>query len=134
MRLEDYLDIQGEDVIRLKGHRIGLEHIVELYREGYSPEQIALEYPGVSLEQIYGIIAYYLHNQAEVDAYIARIDAAADARYRQWAETMGRNHAGNLEACWRDPLSTVSGNTHAMKIRYLLDENLSPQELAYAYC
>ena len=88
MRLEDYLDIQGEDVIRLKGHRIGLEHIVELYREGYSPEQIALEYPGVSLEQIYGIIAYYLHNQAEVDAYIARIDAAADARYRQWAETM----------------------------------------------
>lgn len=88
MRLEDYLDVQGEDVIRLKGHRIGLEHVVERYHEGYSPEQIALEYPGVSLEQIYGVIAYYLHHQAEVEAYIARIDAAAEARYRAWAATM----------------------------------------------
>lgn len=88
MRLEDYLDVQGEDIIRLKGHRIGLEHIVERYHEGYSPEQIALDYPGVSLEQIYGVIAYYLHHQAEVDAYIARIDADAEVRYRQWAATM----------------------------------------------
>lgn len=88
MRLEDYLDMQGEDVIRLKGHRIGLEHIVERYHEGYSPEQIALEYPGVSLEQIYGVLAYYLHHRAAVDAYITRIDAAAEARYRTWAATM----------------------------------------------
>ncbi|RRR65522.1 MAG: DUF433 domain-containing protein [Candidatus Viridilinea halotolerans] len=88
MRLDHYLDVQAEDVIRLKGHRIGLEHIVERYHEGYSPEQIALEYPGVSLEQIYGVIAYYLHHQAHVDAYIARIDAAAEAHYQTWAAAM----------------------------------------------
>ena len=88
MHLEDYLDFQGDDVIRLKGHRIGLEHIVERYHEGYTPEQIALEYPGVGLEQIYGVIAYYLHNQGAVDAYIARIDAAAEARYREWIANM----------------------------------------------
>ena len=85
MQLEDYLDFQGPDVIRLKGHRIGLEHIVEHYQEGYSPEQIALEYPGVSLEQIYGVIAYYLHNQVEVEGYLARINATAEANYRSWA-------------------------------------------------
>jgi len=88
MQLEDYLDVQGPDVIRLKGHRIGLEHIVERYHDGYTPEQIALEYPGVSLEQIYGVIAYYLHHQAEVDAYISRIDALAEERRRTWAENM----------------------------------------------
>jgi uncharacterized protein (DUF433 family) len=88
MRLEDYLDVQSDDVIRLRGHRIGLEHIVERYHEGYSPEQIALEYPGVSLEQIHAVIAYYLHNQQEVEAYIARIDAEADTRYREWAARM----------------------------------------------
>lgn len=88
MRLADYLDFQSEDVIRLQGHRIGLEHIVERYNEGYSPEQIALEYPGISLEQIHGVLAYYLHNQAQVDAYIERIDAEAERRYQEWAATM----------------------------------------------
>lgn len=88
MRLEDYLDFQSDDAIRLRGHRIGLEHVVERYHEGYSPEQIALEYPGVSLEQIHAVIAYYLHHQQEVDAYMARIDAEADARYREWAAHM----------------------------------------------
>lgn len=88
MQLEEYLDIQGPDDIRLKGHRIGLEHIVERYDNGYSAEQIALEYPGVSLEQIYAVIAYYLHHQAEVDAYIARIDALAEERRRAFAANM----------------------------------------------
>lgn len=88
MQLEEYLDVQGPDVIRLKGHRIGLEHIVERYHEGYTPEQIALEYPGVSLEQIYGVITYYLRHQTDVDAYIERIDAAAEERRRAWAADM----------------------------------------------
>jgi uncharacterized protein (DUF433 family) len=88
MHLDEYLDIISEDTIRLKGHRLGLEQIVERYHEGYSPEQIALEYPGVDLEQIYGIITYYLHNKDAVDAYIARIDAAAAGRYQEWAAQM----------------------------------------------
>jgi uncharacterized protein (DUF433 family) len=88
MHLDEYLDILSEDTIRLKGHRLGLEQIVERYHEGYSAEQIALEYPGVDLEQIYGVIAYYLHNKDAVDAYIARIDAAAAARYREWSAQM----------------------------------------------
>jgi uncharacterized protein (DUF433 family) len=84
MQLEDYLDFQGPDVIRLKGHRIGLEHLVERYHDGFSPEQIAQEFPGLSLEQIYGTMAYYLHNKAEVDAYIARINKAVEECYQEW--------------------------------------------------
>lgn len=82
MQLEDYLDIHGPDDIRLRGHRLGLEHIVERYRAGQSPEQIALEFPGLSLDQVYGIIAYYVHNQAEVDAYIVQLCTWQKARYQ----------------------------------------------------
>ncbi|MFP4436105.1 MAG: DUF433 domain-containing protein [Chloroflexaceae bacterium] len=80
MQLADYLDFVSPDVTRLKGHRIGLEQIIERYHLGASPEQIALDFPGLSLEMIYGTIAYYLHNRAAVDAYLARLDALVARR------------------------------------------------------
>lgn len=76
MQLEDYLDLVSPDVIRLKGHRIGIEDVVARYHRGESIEQMALEFPGVPLEQLYATIAYYLHNRAAVDAYIQRVSAA----------------------------------------------------------
>jgi uncharacterized protein (DUF433 family) len=85
MLLEDYLDFVGPNEIRIRGHRIGIEHVVELFRDGYSPEQIAQEFPGLSLEKIYATIAYYLHNKTEVDAYIERINALAEEEYQRWA-------------------------------------------------
>ena len=84
MQLEEYLDIQGPDVLRIKGHRIGLEHIVERYQEGFNPEEIALDFPGLSLEKIYAVITYYLHNQNEIDAYMARVNARAESAYQAW--------------------------------------------------
>jgi uncharacterized protein (DUF433 family) len=80
----DYLEVIADDIIRVKGHRIGLEHIVERYQTGLSPEQIALDFPGVVLTAIYNSIAYYLHNQAFVEAYVARVNARADAAYHAW--------------------------------------------------
>jgi uncharacterized protein (DUF433 family) len=80
--------LPAADVVRIKGHCIGLEHIVERYAEGFSAEQIAQEYPGVELKAIYAISAYYLHNQAAVDAYVARSDATAEARRQEWAANM----------------------------------------------
>lgn len=83
--VNDYLEIVSADDIRVKGHRIGLEHIVQRYHEGYSPEQIALDFPGLALKAIYAIISYYLHNQGAVDAYIARLDATFAADQQAWA-------------------------------------------------
>jgi uncharacterized protein (DUF433 family) len=85
MNLEDYFDFLAPDVIRIKGHRIGIEHILEYYRDGYSPEQIAQEFPGLSLEKIHATITYYLRHQPEVDAYIARLDRWSDEHYRAWS-------------------------------------------------
>lgn len=84
MQLEDYFDFQAPDVIRLKGHRIGLEHVIERYHEGYSAEQIALDFPGVELEQIYATFVYYLHNRVEVDAYLERVNIEVQRRMREY--------------------------------------------------
>lgn len=86
--MNDYLEQLEPDVVQVKGHRLGLEHIVERYQEGYSAEQIAQEFPGVELKAIYAIIAYYLHNQTVVDAYVARSDAAAETRRHEWSANM----------------------------------------------
>lgn len=83
MQLEDYLDFQAPDVIRLKGHRIGLEHVIERYQEGYSAEEIAREFLGLELPLIYAAITYYLLNRAAMDAYLARVNAAYQQRMRE---------------------------------------------------
>jgi len=82
MQLEEYLDFQAPDVIRLRGHRIGLEHIVEAYKEGETPEQIAAYYKSLTLEHITAVITYYLRNRDDVEAYLARVNAAVAARER----------------------------------------------------
>jgi uncharacterized protein (DUF433 family) len=83
MHLEDYFDFLDSGDIRIKGHRIGLEHIIKLYHEGFSPEQIARHYPGLSLEKIHATITYYLQKQEELDQYMAEGDAWKEEQYQQ---------------------------------------------------
>ncbi|MDO8674290.1 MAG: DUF433 domain-containing protein [Dehalococcoidia bacterium] len=85
MKLEDYFEFVGPDVIRLKGHRIGIEHVLAYYREGYSPEAIAQEFPGLDLEMIYATITYYLGNRTDLDSYLARLDEHSQQEYRAWS-------------------------------------------------
>jgi hypothetical protein len=49
-----------------------LRHIIELYREGYRPEQLVDHFPTLSLALVHKVIAFYLDNRAEVDSYIAQ--------------------------------------------------------------
>lgn len=72
MQLEDYFNFLAPDDIRIQGTRIGIENI--LYEYIYrckTPEEIATQFHTVSLEQVYATILYYLHNKAEVSAYLA---------------------------------------------------------------
>jgi uncharacterized protein (DUF433 family) len=56
----------------LKGSRISLDSIVYSFNEGESPETIRRNFPALTLEQVYGAIAFYLGNQAEVDRNIRK--------------------------------------------------------------
>jgi uncharacterized protein (DUF433 family) len=73
MQLEEYFEFIAEDAIRIAGTRVGLETVIDDYQKGATPEEIALHYPTLSLEQIYATVTYYLANQEKVKAYIALV-------------------------------------------------------------
>lgn len=53
------------------GTRISLDSVVYAFLNGESPESTAQNFPLLSLEQVYGAIAFYLANQALIDEYLA---------------------------------------------------------------
>jgi uncharacterized protein (DUF433 family) len=72
MKLEDYFNFLESDDIRLKGTRIGIEHILYQYiYRSQTPEEIAERFRTVTLEQVYATILYYLHNHEQVKKYLA---------------------------------------------------------------
>jgi uncharacterized protein (DUF433 family) len=73
MQLEDYFAVLDADDIRIKGHRIGIEDLLLLYLDGYSPEEIAVRFPSLRLDQIYATLTYYHARRTEIDAYLVRL-------------------------------------------------------------
>ena len=69
----------GNDAYWVEGTRISLDSIVYAFRSGSSPESIVESFPLLTLEQVYGVIAFYLANHAEIDAYLLAEEAAFDA-------------------------------------------------------
>jgi uncharacterized protein (DUF433 family) len=94
MQLEDYFEFEKVNTkygvaerIRLKGHRIALERVLEHFQQGIPPDQIVREiFPTLTLEEVYAAITYYLHNKAEVDAYIERGKKIDDAFYQEYLQ------------------------------------------------
>jgi uncharacterized protein (DUF433 family) len=75
MDLPDFLTRGPLDEIRFSGHRIDLYHFVYYYNEGYSAEMLLCQFPTLKLSLIHKVIAFYLDNRAEVDAYTAEVHA-----------------------------------------------------------
>lgn len=54
----------------IEGTRISLDSVVYSFLNGESPESIAQNFPLLSLEQVYGAIAFYLANREMIDVYL----------------------------------------------------------------
>jgi uncharacterized protein (DUF433 family) len=65
---------------RVAGSRVSLDSIVYAYREGKSPEMIIQMFDTLTLEQVYGAIAFYLANREEIDAYIEQGERDYEAK------------------------------------------------------
>jgi uncharacterized protein (DUF433 family) len=87
--------------------RISLDSIVHAFRRGDSPETICQDFELLRLEEVYGAIAYYLANQAEIDANLIR-------QNEKWAE--GRRNAEPLPANLRERLMRARGELHAARV------------------
>ncbi|MDX2030728.1 MAG: DUF433 domain-containing protein [Blastocatellia bacterium] len=67
-----------EHVYRVKDTRIALDSLIYQFRAGRSPEAIQDAFPTLSLSQVYGALAFYLENQAELDAYLSQQEASEE--------------------------------------------------------
>ena len=72
------LHMDKDGVYRVGKTRVTLDTIVGAFKEGATAEEIAYQYPTVSLADIYSVISYYLHQKQEVDAYLKRREKFAD--------------------------------------------------------
>ncbi|MDJ0528357.1 MAG: DUF433 domain-containing protein [Microcystis flos-aquae DF17] len=66
---------QREEEYWIEGTLISLDSVVYPFLNGESPESIAQNFPLLSLEQVYGAIAFYLANRELVDAYLKKGEA-----------------------------------------------------------
>jgi hypothetical protein len=80
--------------MRVGATRVALDMVVADFHQWHSAETIQLQHPALSLEEVYGALAFYLANQAEVHDYLRRRQEQRD----QWG-----GHVEHLEspALWR---------------------------------
>lgn len=106
MQLEDYFEFETfetkfgpVDRIRIKGHRIGIEHVVGFYKQGFSPETILRDvYPSLTIEKIYAVVLYYEANKERVEKYIHHSDKIGDLYYQEYMQQPETDMSKRLKA------------------------------------
>ena len=78
MDLPEFLTRHEKGEIRLAGHRIDLFHVISHHNEWYSAETLLDRYPTLNLPLIQRVIAFYRDNTADVNAYMADVQARID--------------------------------------------------------
>lgn len=66
------------------GTRTTVHRIAAWYKLGESPEEIAREYPHLTLAGVYAALAYYHANQAEIEAELAADAAEEEQIESEW--------------------------------------------------
>lgn len=59
----------------ISGTRISLDSVVYAFQRGAAPESILRSFPLLTLEQVYGSIAYYLAHEQQINDYLRRGEA-----------------------------------------------------------
>jgi uncharacterized protein (DUF433 family) len=62
--------LDADGVARVGGTRVTLDTLVHAFLRGATAEEIAQQYPSLSLSDIYAAISFYLQNQYAVDRYL----------------------------------------------------------------
>ena len=68
----------------VQGTRVSLDSVVYAFLRGESSDGIAESFPALSLEQVYGALAFYLSRRESIDSYL-RTGKAEFARLRDEA-------------------------------------------------
>lgn len=79
---KSYVRVDENGVYRIGNTQVMLDSVIAAFHEGHSAETIRQQYPALTLEEVYGSIAYYLAHAAEIELYLQRQDAA----WQHWRE------------------------------------------------
>ena len=66
------LKLDRTGVARVGGTRVTLDTVVRAFIRGATAEEIAQQYPSLSLPDIYATISYYLQNRDDVEKYLEK--------------------------------------------------------------
>lgn len=81
------IKIDQVEAYRIGDTRVSLDSVVYSWLQGDSPETIADNFPVLTLEEVYGAIAFYLANQEMVDEYLRQAEGQADTLKQQWRDS-----------------------------------------------
>jgi uncharacterized protein (DUF433 family) len=76
------LRVDETGTIRVGSSRITLDVLLADYRSGMSPEEIVRQLDTLDLADVFAAIAYYHRHRVEVDQYLGRREAEAEALRR----------------------------------------------------
>src|ERR1700692_3037167 len=82
---------------KIAGTGLTCSRIAGWYKMGMTPEEIALEYPHLTLAQVHAALAYYHVNRDEIEADIADDEAAA----LDWERQLGTKSTCSRELVHR---------------------------------
>lgn len=102
-----YVDRTTDGSWRVVGTRVSLDSIIHAYWQGRLPEAIVADFPTLSLEQVHGAIAFYLHNRAAIDKYLSEQD-------ERWLELQNESEQKNgplLKRIRAAAANSVAGET-----------------------
>lgn len=83
---DQYVTKLANGAYRVAGTRVSMDSVVYAFWRGESPESITDSFPALTLEQVYGAIAYYLGHRAEIDAYLEQGEAEFEKLRRRARE------------------------------------------------
>ena len=76
--------------LRINGTRMTVHQLVVCYKQGYTPEEIADQYPHLTLAQVYTALAYYHANQEEIEAELTAEKIEADRLEQVFQQPLSR--------------------------------------------
>ena len=101
---KEYVETR-EGAYRISGTRVSLDSIVYAFLRGAAPESIAQSFPALTLEEVYGAIAFYLAHQTEIEAYLREGEREFEA-LRQQARQSNPLLYRKLEEARQHPTAT----------------------------
>lgn len=77
------LKADKDGVMRVGDTRVTLDTVVRAFDQGHTAEEIVSHYPALRLADVYAVIAYYLNNQTDVQAYLQQQEEATRKIWEQ---------------------------------------------------